>query len=269
MSIYIVWGHPGEGKSYNVTREAVKALLDGKSVFSNYPIITGKNNEIRSFIWKPEYAALQNPPTNAVICIDEAYRDYNSREFKNFSKEVHTYFATNRHNGLEIYIIAQNPARIDVALREISQFILCKKVGFLRWILGFRLEYYEFIEDLSARKMGNREAFYRKEFHRFSKKVANAYDTAFYRIMNPEPFEGERWILPGENQSNQDDQVDQVTTQEIEYDLFEPKLKKYGFWEGCIIYYRIHIFRFMRKILTHVPLIDEKTANKFFPKWSN
>lgn len=255
MSIYIVWGHPGEGKSYNVTREALEGLKAGKAVFSNYPIIGGKNGELRSFIWKPEYASLANPPTNAIICIDEAYRDYNSREFKNFSVDVHTYFATNRHNGLEIYIIAQNPARIDVAIREISQFILCKKVRFLRWILGFKLEYYEFIEDLSARKMGNREAYYRKEFHRFSKNVANAYDTSYYAIKNPVPFKGEPWKLPG------DPQVDQDLVSNLEYDLFEPKKEKIGFWKGFVIFYKIRFFRIVKKIQSFFPAIVKTSAN--------
>lgn len=199
MSIFIVWGHPGEGKTYSVTAWAIDAMKAGRPVFSNYPIIW---KGMSSMKWKPEYAKMPHPPVNAVICIDEAYRYYNSREFKNFSVEEHTYFATNRHNNLEIYLIAQNPARLDKVIQEISQFILCRKIGFLSFILGFRCYYYEFLEDLSRRRAGDRESHYRVEFRFFSKKVANAYDTHYFGVNSKNVFIGECWEIPEEVNKN-------------------------------------------------------------------
>lgn len=161
--------------------------------------------------WKPDYARLPHPPVRAVIIIDEAYRNYNSRDFKNFSTEEHTYFATNRHNELEIYLIAQNPARLDVTIREISQFILCRKIGFLSFILGFKLQYFEFMEDLSRRKAGDREAHYRTEFIRFSKTVAQAYDTHYFGINSPRPFVGELWIEEGDDEKDEPKKPARIT----------------------------------------------------------
>lgn len=190
--IYIIWGHPGQGKSYFGTAMAVRGLEEGRKVFTNYPVVyRGKS----TYIWQPEFAGLPSPPTGATIVIDEAYRNYNSRKFSGFSVQEHTYFATNRHNNLEIYLIAQNPARIDVTIREISQFILMKKVQvpLLKFIIGFKAEFYEMIEDLSARKMGQ-ESHYSVEWIWFSKKVANAYDTHFYGVKTNEEFIGTPWV---------------------------------------------------------------------------
>lgn len=193
--IYLIFGHPGQGKSYTATHFGVQALRKGIAVYSNFPIIDGKR---RSMVWKKEYSSLPNPPTKCKVIIDEAYRDYNSRKYQEFSVEDHTYFATNRHNEVDLFICVQNPARIDKVIREISQFILVKKRNFLWWILGFRLEYYEFEEDLAGGRGRREEGFYRKEFIRFSKDVARAYDTHYYGKKDEKPFVGEVWKLPGE-----------------------------------------------------------------------
>lgn len=196
--IYIIWGHPGQGKSFFGTAMAVRGLEAGKKVFTNYPVFTGKKS---SLIWRPEFAGLPNPPTRCTIIIDEAYRNYNSRKFAGFTIAEHTYFATNRHNELDIYLIAQNPARIDVTIREISQFILMKKVQIpiLKFIIGFKAEFYEMLEDLSARKAGQK-SHYAIEWIWWSKKIARAYDTHFYGIKDVSDFEGEPWVQPEEKQ---------------------------------------------------------------------
>lgn len=240
MSVYIVWGHPGQGKSYSCTFFAIDAMRKGKPVFSNYPIVTPDGKSTMK--WKPEYASLPHPPTNAVIVVDEAYRDYNSRKYQNFSTEEHTYFATNRHNNLDIYLVAQNPARLDVTIREISQFILCKKLGFMGLVLGFKLEYFEFLEDLSRRKAGDKQAHYKVEYLLFRRKVAKSYDTKYYGINSAIPFKGELWqSVEGDkhtggsdNQGDLESQgVDSKGVEEVdkspksrmkrEYDLFEKR----------------------------------------------
>lgn len=193
--IYLIFGHPGQGKSYTATHFGVQAMRKGRQVYSNFPIIDGKR---RSMVWKKEYSSLPNPPIKCDVIIDEAYRDYNSRRFAEFTVEDHTYFATNRHNEVNLFICVQNPARIDKVIREISQFILVKKRTFLWRILGFRLEYYEFEDDLAGGRGKRKEGFYRKEFIWFKKDVARSYDTHYYGKHDQKPFEGEVWTLPGE-----------------------------------------------------------------------
>lgn len=248
--IYIVWGHPGEGKTYYCTLQAIQGLREGKTVFSNYPIFwNGKS----SFKWKPEYASLSNPPTNAIIVIDEAYRDYNSRKFQSFTTEEHTYFATNRHNNLEIYLIAQNPARLDVAIREISQFILMKKYSIFGFIIGFKAEFFEFLEDLSQRKKGAKDAHYHQEFCLFRKYIANAYDTHFWGKKNSEPFIGEPWTLPDHHDNPEQPGQKHISKEDSKNDLeelFEEKPKKLGYFEFCTMFYGSMLKRLLRVILS-------------------
>ena len=189
MSIKIVFAPPGQGKSYYATHKARKAMEKGRLVFSNYPILTPKG--ISSRIWKPEYA-LENIQ-GAMIIVDEAYRDYNSREYKDFTTEVHTFFATNRHNGLDIILIAQNPARVDMVLREItSEFLFMKKIAIPMTEYPLLFVAYGYLDELSLanRHLGESDTL---TFIPFRRKTAKSYDTHFYSN-DGEIFEGEPWI---------------------------------------------------------------------------
>lgn len=189
MTIKVVFASPGQGKSYFATHKALKALKKGRKVFSNYPIITPDGKS--TYIWKPEYA-LENVQ-NALIIVDEAYRDYNSREHKDFSREVHTFFATNRHNGLDIILIAQNPARIDLVLREItSEFVFMKKHCIPLTDIPVIFTASGYLDELSLanRHVGESDTL---EFILFSKKTGQSYDTHFYSN-DEKPFEGVTWL---------------------------------------------------------------------------
>lgn len=195
MSLDIVIGHPGEGKTYFATMQGLRSMKEGKICLSNYPIVS-PDGKYRSCIWKKEYATLPSPPTNCTIIIDEAYRDYNSRRWAEFKNEEHIYFSTNRHNKLEIYIIVQNPARIDITLQEIANFILASKISFFGlFTFGFKYQYFAFLEDLSAKKVGINKS-YKSQLVRFKKYIAKSYDTHYYRIQNIEEFKPEPWIRP-------------------------------------------------------------------------
>ena len=133
MSVKIIFAAPGEGKSYYATKQAYDALKKGRVVFSNYPIITPAG--LSSCIWESTHC--HENVQDSLIIIDEAYRDMSSRDFKDFTKEEHTFFATNRHNNNDVLLLAQNPARIDVILREItSEFLFMRKVSipFTWWL---------------------------------------------------------------------------------------------------------------------------------------
>lgn len=178
---------PGAGKTYYAVRKMLKAMKRGhkKYFFSNVPIYHKKYGW--SLCWKPEYAKQQI--VDAEILIDEAYRDYNSRNSTKkkgdevFTKDEHTFFATNRHLNNDIWLIAHNPARIDVAIREITEEFLmmhCHKIPILDIPLWFSCDVY-LDEQSIALRYTSRTAKYCTERFRFSRAIAKVYDTHFYR----------------------------------------------------------------------------------------
>lgn len=187
--IYIVWGVPGAGKTFYATWRALREMKrkKGKKVISNYPIYDKKNKQY-SYKWKPEY--VYESVYDSLIIVDEAYRDYNARNFKNFDMDMHTFFATNRHNGNDFIIIAQNPARIDTVIREMANFfyyVQAFKIPVIWRPLYFKISAYLMVEDFTS----DRKPYYIKRYL-FSKVVAKAYDTLFYRASG-DALELTRW----------------------------------------------------------------------------
>jgi zona occludens toxin (predicted ATPase) len=127
--IYIIWGFPGGGKSYFATRRAYHAMKAGKKVFTNYPVMylqkpslfqrflnifrkkenRRESHVVSSYVWKSSY--LKEYIVGALIIIDEAYRDYSSRNWQKFTEDIHTNFATNRHNDNDFYFIIVDVGR--------------------------------------------------------------------------------------------------------------------------------------------------------------
>jgi hypothetical protein len=93
--IYIIWAPPRSGKTYYATHLIIEALRkDKRAVYSNYPVIdriSGKS----SFRWSKELI-LENIH-DAIIVVDEAYMDFSSRKYKEFSDAMHAFFAINGH----------------------------------------------------------------------------------------------------------------------------------------------------------------------------
>ena len=223
--IYIIWGIPGGGKSYYGTYIAIKEMMKRKTnkrVFSNYPIqlqissgiiqkiiniipiIKIENKKIifvkkpplqpivhSTYIWEDRY--IYSGITNAVIILDEAYRDFSSKESYDFKKDKHTFFATNRHNDLDIYIIAQHPDRIEVIIREmcnIFYYIFKWKNPITGKPLWFDISGYLSQEDFKLRNLKTDMRFSHERIW-FRKQIAEAYDTKFFR---KEPkIEIKRW----------------------------------------------------------------------------
>ena len=175
--IYIVWAPPREGKTYYCTRWALRRLRSGKTVYTNYPIIDSSG--LSSMVWSPEL--VHESIHDALIIIDEAYRDYNSRNFKSFTEDEHTFFATNGHNNLDIVLIAQNPARVDVVIREMTNvyyFVRKFELPFLSHPLWFRV--LGFLDETSMASRDPKQA-YSSELVFFRRSVASAYDTHYFR----------------------------------------------------------------------------------------
>ncbi|HZK71717.1 MAG TPA: zonular occludens toxin domain-containing protein [Clostridia bacterium] len=177
--IYIFFAPPREGKTYCVTAWALKELAKNKRrVFSNYPIVTDK---VSTLVWKPDL--VDSDIVDSLIIIDEAYRDFNSRNFKNFSSSEHFFFATNGHNNIDIILIAHSPARLDTVIREMaSYFFFVKKVHlpFSTRPLWFRVE--GFLDEISlSQRFVHKTLSYSVEHYLFKRSVARAYDTHYFR----------------------------------------------------------------------------------------
>jgi hypothetical protein len=216
MSIKIIWGVPGAGKTFYGVRKAIfhlRRIKKGKGkikrVFSNFPIYHKKYGW--SYVWTPDLAL--QVVTDSFILIDEAYRDYNSRNSTNkakkgqstknvFTEQEHTFFATCRHLGNDLWLIAHNPARIDVAIREITEeFILmhCHKIPILSLffeILDFPIYFSADVfldEQALAQRYNARNAVYCVERFWFHRDIAKSYDTHFFRDKDTEEPEFIRW----------------------------------------------------------------------------
>lgn len=186
--IHIISGPPRAGKTYWVTKKINKLLKEAKKkndsgkpyrkVFSNFPVITPWGS---SLIWKPEL--VNEEIVDSDIFIDEAYQFYNSRNYKGFSANDHLFFALNGHNSNNIYLIAHSPNRLDTVIREMAnEFIFVKKISipFLELPLWFRVE--TFLDELAiSQRYISKHACYNVEHYLFSKKVANTYNTHFFR----------------------------------------------------------------------------------------
>lgn len=188
--IYIYWAPPRKGKTYCCTHDALKRMeychkqrlkdpdFKGR-VFSNYPIHHPKLGFCD--VWEPDMCLL--PIYDSYIYIDEAYRDFNSRKHKNFSDDEHLFFSTNGHNGNDINLIAQNPARIDLIIREMTDtFFFVKKteIPIINRPLWFTLDAYLTEQDFAMRLM-TKDSMYNRTRIRFKKRVAKAYDTHYFR----------------------------------------------------------------------------------------
>jgi len=141
MSITVLCGVAGKGKTALATQLGLAAASRGAILFSNYTI-SWKLFGVRltSFTYDTDYFKKKCFPGDSFIIIDEAQNDFNSRYFKDMSKEEIKYFSGHRHLGNEIVITTQHPNRIDILLRENTD-----KFIFIRHALPFGLKWcYEY-----------------------------------------------------------------------------------------------------------------------------
>jgi len=191
--VYCVYAPPGEGKTYIATALILEYLKQGRQVFSNFPVIT-PDLKYQTKFWQK--SLMKEQIQKSVIVIDESYKDYNSREYKTFSKDDHDWFATSGHNENSIYLLTQNPQRIDTVIREIVNFyIFVEKVEIplLGIPLFFRLFYFRSEEDMRVSKYGMVEPWDVQKFW-FNWYCASSYDTKFFRRPYDKPYIGTDWI---------------------------------------------------------------------------
>lgn len=172
--INIIVGKPGQGKTYLLTRLAVKFLKLGRVVYSNYFIDLEK---LKSFGIVPEdskivywisISELVNIKSG-VILMDECQVYFNSRNWKNLPERLQYKLQQHRKHGLDIWGAVQNLKRIDTIVRELVSWVYKTKKIFNIFILN------QFDpEDIDKQ---TRKSVSFPKIYFLNKKIADCYDT--------------------------------------------------------------------------------------------
>lgn len=198
--IEFFWGLPSEGKTYIVVKRERDKMINGRIVFSNFPIIFNyKGKQFSSFFWKDKF--VYETIHDCDIVIDEGYRTASSRDWKTFTVDEHTFYATTGHNGIDVFFITQAIPRVEVVIREIvSKFHQIKKTTIPWFRKDPRGEYEKilwFVDEVrlqSPKTPGTpADEIYTSSHSLFSKNVAKAYDTKYYRKPGEITFVPELW----------------------------------------------------------------------------
>lgn len=107
-------GLPGMGKTYLMSRRAMKDMLTGYDVYSNYDL----EGAIR-FTELHQIFGVRN----AKILIDEASLVVPSQSWSTIPFEVLANWRQHRHKGVDIYYTAQDKTEVVKSLRSLTQFV--------------------------------------------------------------------------------------------------------------------------------------------------
>lgn len=107
-------GLPGMGKTYNMTRMALKQMKKGRKVYANY--------QVEGAEYFKELSDIVNVK-NALILIDEAGIYLPSQAFKDIPFEFIRQIRQHRHDGLDMWYTAQDMMDVATYLRRITQMV--------------------------------------------------------------------------------------------------------------------------------------------------
>jgi hypothetical protein len=208
--IITISGMPGAGKSYIATKliyDAWKKDPD-RRIFTNYPVMLNGKSTLK---WEPEYTC--ENIQNSIVVVDEAYHDYNSRKSLKeggLSEQDHDAFSTNRHYGNTYIFISQNINRIDTIIREIGEIWWITKFALpnIRYPLEFdkwkpiwiKIEMFDCLDSFKLKAMIGKKAAYKRKRYRFSKKIAEMYNTHYFGDNTDPPFVSEPWFKEVKNE---------------------------------------------------------------------
>jgi hypothetical protein len=141
--IYLITGKPGTGKTLTSVKLGYQFIRQGRDVYYNFEVDYSpldikqtwlsklwhrllvaldfekpRENWGKVYRWgRSRQAGLKEFPSinKGVIFMDEGHIWVNSREYTELSPEFHYKVAQHRKDGLDIYIISQHEARIDIS----------------------------------------------------------------------------------------------------------------------------------------------------------
>lgn len=132
--INIITGKPGMGKTYALVKIALRALKNGRDVYSNFHIdftslnLKSKNSLGKLYFWK-DVSDLMSI-RHGEILMDEAQIYLNSRKWSSLPPELMYKLQQHRKQGLNIWGAVQNIKRIDTVCRElVNSVFVVKRFG--------------------------------------------------------------------------------------------------------------------------------------------
>lgn len=147
--VYLIAGQKGTGKTLFTISFLMKNIKRYSNIFSNFPV---------KFCKKVSHIDWVNFsfPKGSAILIDEAQLYFNSREFSKLTKngvgmQLLDYLTMCRHYDVDIFFITQSTNRIDLQIRELSDYVFYLKRTFKipfinRPFLVFGLEFIDIME---------------------------------------------------------------------------------------------------------------------------
>lgn len=182
--IYLICGQKGTGKSLYTISYLLKNKKKYSNIFSNFPVKFAK--KINHIDW----VNFRFPKKSAIL-IDEAQLYFNSREFSKLTisgigMQLLDYLTMCRHYEVDIFFITQSSNRIDLQIRELSDYVFylkkTLKIPFLNVpFLTFGLEFIDIIEFEKYMNPNNFASDFncRYLFKFIHKKDLKQYDTHF------------------------------------------------------------------------------------------
>lgn len=156
MAVSLYFGLPGAGKTTIMAAHAKRALgrrSPYKNVFCNVKL--NLNNLI--YIENSDIGKYQIE--NGLLLIDEATLEFDSRDYKNFSKRLVTFFLLHRHYNVDIELFTQQWDGVDRKIRVITDrvYYIYKGIFTCHWFSRYyRVPYGIIIPDPknSSEKLG-------------------------------------------------------------------------------------------------------------------
>jgi len=176
--IYVISGKVGAGKTYYCVKLAKYFLERGVNVYSNI-LIDFKNLKPAKKLFK-KYALgtlyywnnLEQfiHIDNGIILFDEAASVFEPRLWYNLPYEHRIKFQQHRKDKLDIYLTAQNFNRLDIIIRQLTNFVIeIKYIKALRLFIAHTIEPQDY--NNKKPKIIKREMFF------LNKELANSYNT--------------------------------------------------------------------------------------------
>lgn len=178
--IIVIVGVAGKGKTALATQLALGQAGRGRPIFSNYNISWKTFGlPLTSFDSPPSYFQQKSFPINSYIVLDEAQNDYNSRYFKDMTKEEIKYFSGHRHLGLDIVLTTQHPNRIDVVLRENADSFLWIRYALpFGWKICYEYPIADYVGKLPPEVPKD---FVKFKLHKVTKSTYTKYDDKYLK----------------------------------------------------------------------------------------
>jgi hypothetical protein len=207
MAITLFAGIPGKGKTAYATYDAVKKykkdnwllvkLLQKRKedinlIYSNYPILLDKRKNVYSHQVRFKDLNMNNQfPSGSMIVLDEAQRYQDSRDFKNFPKNVGTFLQHHRHGSIQsIIFVSQHPRRLDNKIRDLSEvfrkYRIFIKIPLIPVIFTYYTNYYEFEDYGRYNHIDKEHRTYEYDNHfklLWTWHTFSRYDSKYFRVI--------------------------------------------------------------------------------------